>query len=62
MYGQMNPDLPNQLYSELVRAADQERLARRIIRDRKEARRLARRDRRATQPWAIAVTEPNTAA
>lgn len=46
MYGQMSPELPNQLYAELVRIGDQERLARRVIRERKAARRTARREDR----------------
>ncbi len=58
MFNQLTPDLPNQLYAELVRAGDQERLARRIIRQRRAARRtLRRRDRRTTQPRPVAVAE-----
>lgn len=47
MYGQMtSPDVPNQMYQELVHTAEQQSLAHRVARERRAARRLARQERR----------------
>ena len=44
MFGQtFTPDLPNQMYAELVQTRTQERLPRRVARDRKTARVAAQR-------------------
>lgn len=58
MYGQMtSPDLPNQMYQQLIRIGDQERLGRRILRERKAARKSVRRQRRRTaQPRPVIRT------
>ena len=61
MYGQLSPDLPHQLYAELVQSREQERLARHLSRERKAARTLARRSRRRTtrpQPADVCLATP----
>ena len=58
MYGQLSPDQPNQHYAELVRIGDQERLARRIIRERNAARRSVRHtERPSAQPRPVTVAD-----
>ncbi len=42
MYELMNPDQPNQLYAERVQIGERERLARRVIRERRVARAASR--------------------
>ncbi len=55
-------DLPNQIYAELVQVREQERLARRVARERKAARVAARiRDRRTTPPRPVATTKAEPA-
>ncbi|GAB3752736.1 hypothetical protein [Microlunatus parietis] len=48
MYSYTSTDQPNQQYRELLRAADNDRLARQIVREQRATRRAARRrDRQA---------------
>lgn len=61
MYGSLIPETPNQWYAERVRTADRERLGRRILRERRASRRIARRDRWSLRPRPVAVTEPHPA-
>lgn len=48
MYGYTSPELPNQHYRELLRAADNDRLARQIVREQRAIRRAARRRQTVT--------------
>ncbi|MFC7621420.1 hypothetical protein [Microlunatus sp. GCM10028923] len=57
MYDYTSPELPNQRYGELLRAADQDRLARRILKEQKAASRAARR-RGRHQPASYPVVRP----
>jgi len=57
-----SPDLPNQLYAELVQRREQERLARRVTRERAVERAAARsRGRRTAQPRPVVRPETETA-
>lgn len=61
MFGQMmSPDLPNQMYAEPVRIGEQERLARRVAREWKAARRLARQTARPRPVVQPAEGSPST--
>lgn len=48
MYNYTSPELPNQQYGDLLRTADQNRLARQFLKEQKAARRAARRRDRKT--------------
>lgn len=50
MFGQLNPDLANQLHAERIRSAERGCLGRRVARQRKAARRL---ERQAARPRAV---------
>lgn len=47
MYGQLtSPDVPNQMFQELIHTAEQRSIAHRAAKGRRAARRLARQERR----------------
>lgn len=58
MFGQTGPEMPNQAYQELIRTAEQERVARSVIRERRAARRL---ERQAARIAKAASRTPGTA-
>jgi hypothetical protein len=57
MYGHTSHDLPQQQYAELVQSRTQERLAYRVAREGKQARRQSRRAARR-QPVDVRLAAP----